>query len=669
MSALFDTVLVANRGEIALRVMRTCRRLGIRTIAVYSDADARAQFVQRADLALRLGAAEAKDSYLSIDKILAAAQASGAQAIHPGYGFLSENDDLAAACEAAGIAWVGPPASAMRAMGDKSSSKTTMAKAGVPVVPGYHGADQADATFVRAAAKMGAPVLVKASSGGGGKGMRRVDRLEDLPAALASARREAKSAFGDDTLLLEKFVEMPRHVEIQVFADAHGHAVHLFERECSLQRRYQKVLEEAPSPSIDEARRRAMGEAAVRAALAVGYRGAGTVEFIVAPDGSFYFLEMNTRLQVEHPVTEMITGLDLVEWQLRVAAGEPLPLAQDAVVRRGHAVEVRLCAEDSRKDDLPATGTLAHLAWPAEVDGLRVDTGFAQGDVVSIYYDSLLAKLIAWAPTRGEALTRLARALGETRVVGVATNVELLAAIVAHPEVRAGRFDTGFLARERAVLLPPVPLAPLHALGAAALHVLLSERRRATAAEPSNPWATIGPWRVGSAHARAVVFDDAGTHREVTSTHVDGNRFRFTVDGVTVEGEGELASDGVELGFALDGTRGRAWVVEQPHGERVVHVAGARYRLRHHDPLAVEAADATAGAGRLVAPMPAKVVQVRVREGDRVEAAAVLVVLEAMKMEMAITAPAKGTVGAVHFAAGDQVREGATLVDFEPEAT
>ncbi len=491
MTKLFDKILIANRGEIACRVMRTAKRLGIGTVAVYSEADANALHVATADEAILIGPPPARESYLDIARIIDAAKQSGAQAIHPGYGFLSENADFAAACEAAGIIFIGPPAAAIRAMGSKAEAKALMAKAGVPLVPGYHGAEQSDARLTKEASAVGFPVLVKASAGGGGKGMRIVQDERGLTEALAGARREAKASFGDDRLLIEKYLIDPRHIEMQVFADSHGNVVHLFERDCSIQRRHQKLIEEAPAPGLDDTQRAELAKAAVAAARAVNYRGAGTIEFVAA-QGEFYFIEMNTRLQVEHVATEMITGLDLVEWQIRVAAGEQLPLPQDAIKQQGHAIELRLYAEDPARDYLPSAGPLALLRFPEKSDTLRVETGYSQGNRISPYYDALIAKLIAWGENRDVALQRLRTALAQTRVAGITTNRELLQRILTHPDFAARAGDTGFIARHHDALLlhdiPPVALA------AAALSILGAAPKALL--DPHSPWAQRDFWRL-----------------------------------------------------------------------------------------------------------------------------------------------------------------------------
>nr|MDQ2735785.1 acetyl-CoA carboxylase biotin carboxylase subunit [Pseudomonadota bacterium] len=466
---MFTKILIANRGEIACRVIKTARRMGIATVAVYSDADAKARHVRLADEAVRIGAAEARESYLVGDRIIAAAKATGAQAVHPGYGFLSENDAFAEHCAREGIVFIGPPASAIRAMGSKSAAKTLMGKAGVPLTPGYHGDAQEPALLAAEAAKIGYPVLIKASAGGGGKGMRRVDAAADFAAALASCQREAKNAFGDDRVLVEQYVLKPRHIEIQVFADTFGDCVYLFERDCSVQRRHQKVLEEAPAPGMTAERRAAMGQAAVEAAKAVGYVGAGTVEFISHPDGRFYFMEMNTRLQVEHPVTEMITGIDLVEWQLRVASGERLPLRQDELAIHGHAIEARIYAEDPDRGFLPQAGKLVHLLAPEESDEVRVDSGFEEGDSITPFYDPMIAKLIVHGPDRAAALARMRSALAEYRIVGVSNNVEFLGRLVATRSFAHAELDTALIERERDALFAPAASPPRNVFLVAAL--------------------------------------------------------------------------------------------------------------------------------------------------------------------------------------------------------
>ena len=667
---MFDKILIANRGEIACRVARTARRMGIRTVAVYSDADVDALHVAACDEAFRLGPPPPRESYLDGDAILAIAKQSGATAIHPGYGFLSENEDFAAACARAGVVFIGPPPAAIAAMGSKSAAKRIMEAANVPLVPGYHGDDQDAKLLAREAAKIGYPVLIKATAGGGGKGMKVVTAAGEFAAALASAQREAKSAFGDSRVLVEKYLSAPRHIEIQVFADAHGNVVHLFERDCSVQRRHQKVLEEAPAPGMRPEHRRAMGEAAVAAARAIGYVGAGTVEFIAADtfarDGAFFFMEMNTRLQVEHPVTEMITGLDLVEWQLRVAAGEPLPKRQEELAIDGHAIEARIYAEDPERGFLPSIGTLVHLRAPATGAAVRVDTGVRAGDAISPYYDPMIAKLVVHGEDRAAALRRMSEALAEYEIAGVATNIALLQRIVAHEAFASGRVDTGLIERHRTELFPPATPTPEPVLLAAALSeigILIRQRSAAAQAscDPHSPWNDVDPWWLGSAaHAIAFRFAEGDSTHDVTLRRDhEGWRVDLPSGPATVrwtERDGRLvivsgAAESVATVVALGETR---------H----VFFAGAHRRLRLIDPLA-HAGEVETHGGHLIAPMSGTVIAVMVKVGDRVAKGVPLVILEAMKMEHTIVAPADGIVSAVNFRAGDRVGEGADLVDVD----
>ncbi len=664
---MFHKILIANRGEIACRVMRTARRLGIRSVAVYSDADARALHVELADEAYRIGPAPAAQSYLDGAGVIEAARRSGAEAIHPGYGFLAENAGFAEACAAAGITFIGPPPAAIRAMGGKSEAKALMEAAGVPLVPGYHGADQTPATLAAEAERIGWPVLVKASAGGGGKGMRVVERAEDFAAALDGARREAAAAFGDDRVLIEKYLARPRHVEVQVFADRHGTCLSLFERDCSIQRRHQKVVEEAPAPGLTPALRQALGDAAVAAARAVGYVGAGTVEFLLDAENMFYFMEMNTRLQVEHPVTEFITGLDLVEWQLRVAAGGALPLRQDDLAISGHAIEVRLYAEDPANGFLPAAGPLRHLRLPAAGVHVRIDGGVREGDVIGIHYDPLIAKLIVWDGDRPAALRRLRTALEETRIVGLANNVGFLRAIAAHPAFAAAALDTSFIDRHAAELLPETPPATAEILALATLGVLLDRRHAAArqaarSGDPWSPWHAAHGWRLNDEAQEQIGFRDGEAMAEVTVHYRRDGTYLFDLPGgVAVAADGELAPDGTLLAN-LDGVRQRTTVVRQGL-DLTVLAAHATHRLALVDPIAA-AADHAADGGRLTAPMPGKIVAVLVDLGATVTKGQPLLVLEAMKMEHTIAAPADGTVEDIPFAPGDQVEEGATLIGF-----
>ena len=657
---MFDTILIANRGEIACRVIATAKRLGIRTVAVYSAADADSRHVAMADAAYPIGAAPARESYLDGQKILAVAQRAGAQAIHPGYGFLSENAAFAEACAAAGVVFIGPPPAAIRAMGSKSAAKDLMAASGVPLVPGYHGADQDGGVLRSAADAIGYPVMIKASAGGGGKGMRIVEAASGFDAALDLAKGEARSAFGDDQVLIERYLTHPRHIEIQVFGDSHGNIVSLFERDCSIQRRHQKVLEEAPAPGLSAERRRLMGEAGCAAARAVGYVGAGTVEFIVEGD-AFYFMEMNTRLQVEHPVTEMITGLDLVEWQLRVAAGEPLPLRQAELSITGHAIEARLYAEDPERDFLPSIGTLRHFGTPAEGPHVRVDTGVRSGDAISRYYDPMIAKLIVWDRDRPAALRRLTAALDACEIVGIRSNVGFLRAISTHPAFAAAELETGFIARHADALMPAAAATP-RAVLAACVQAVLADAPRVTAGDPYSPWNGSTAWRLNGAGTRVVHLQDGEAAVAIPATWLPGGTVRLQLpDGPAELGPrrdsdavGTLWLDGVKLSFGV--TR---------QGDSItVTAAGRSYDLRVVDPLAASGGAAEAG-GLLTAPMPARIVSVAAAAGQAVKRGAVLMVLEAMKTQMQITCPADGVVKAVHFAVDDQVDEGATLVSFE----
>ena len=654
----FHTVLIANRGEIACRVIATCRRLGIRTVAVYSEADAKARHVRLADVTVPIGPAPARESYLVVEKILDAAKKTGAQAIHPGYGFLSENAAFARACAQAGVVFIGPPAEAIEAMGSKSAAKALMQTAGVPLTPGYHG-DSQEADFLHAQADaIGYPVLIKASAGGGGKGMRRVDRSEDFAAALESCRREAATAFGSDRVLVEKYVLRPRHIEVQVFADAHGGVVHLNERDCSVQRRFQKVLEEAPAPGMTPARRAAMGQAAVDAARAVGYVGAGTVEFIASQDGEFYFMEMNTRLQVEHPVTEMITGLDLVEWQLRVAAGEPLPLAQAAIGIHGHAIEARIYAEDPERGFLPSIGTARLFDLPSG-EGMRVDTGVDEGDAITPWYDPMLAKLIVHGADREEALARLRTALAHTAVAGLSTNAHLLQRLVAPGGAFArADLDTGLIEREHDALFAPLPLAAPRQVALLGFALLAGEEPRVLPTDPHSPWATRRGWRLGHDAPRALRWQGKTGLREALARR-EGDGWRFEVDGDTFRISGVF--DGTRLALRVNGERVEA-TARCIGGTWHLFDGGPPCALALEDPLAGSEADAGHGGG-LTAPMPGRVIALLARPGA-VDAGAPLLVMEAMKMEHTLTAPAAGTLDGFLVAMGDQVEEGAALVAF-----
>jgi 3-methylcrotonyl-CoA carboxylase alpha subunit len=661
---MFSTLLIANRGEIACRIARTARRLGIETVAVFSDADAGALHVRTADRALRIGPAPARESYLDIARIIAAAQAAGAEAIHPGYGFLSENPEFADACAAAGLIFVGPPASAMRAMGSKSAAKTLMQRSGVPLLPGYHGENQ-DPEFLAAQARsVGFPVVIKAVSGGGGRGMRVVAAAADFDSALREARQEALSAFSDDRVLIERYLQRPRHIEVQVFADTHGNVVHLFERDCSVQRRHQKVIEEAPAPGNDPHRRAAMGEAAVAAARAVGYVGAGTVEFVADPDG-FFFLEMNTRLQVEHPVTERVTGFDLVEWQLRVAAGDGLPATQEEIHLSGHAIEARLYAEDPARDFAPSIGRLVAFRLPSEKSSVRVDAGFVAGDAVSIHYDAMLAKLIVHGATREMALATLRGALADCEIVGVATNLDLLYRIAAHPEFARGGVDTGFIARHADTLLAAQDTPPEEVLAAAVLGVLTDEadaaaRQAATGMDPYSPWHARDQWWVNASPDRVLEFHAGETIFPVVVRR-EGEAWLLTIGERTLRAAATRGADGW-LETTLGDARSRVRITHD--GETVsVRRTGATFRFGLPDPIA-HAEEQDESGGRLVAPLPGQVTQVLAEPGAVVKRGQVLVVLEAMKTVFRLTAPADGAVARVSCLVGETVQEGQVLVSF-----
>jgi 3-methylcrotonyl-CoA carboxylase alpha subunit len=668
---MFSKILIANRGEIACRVAATARRLGVRTVAVYSDADADALHVLACDEAVHIGEAPPAQSYLRGDRIIEAALACGAQAVHPGYGFLSENDGFAQACADAGLVFIGPPPAAIRAMGLKSASKALMERAGVPLVPGYHGADQAPTLLAAEAARIGYPVLIKASAGGGGKGMRRVDEPAAFAAALASCQREAQASFGDAAVLVERYVTRPRHIEIQVFADSHGHCIHLFERDCSVQRRHQKVLEEAPAPGMSETRRQAMGAAAVAAAQAVGYVGAGTVEFIAEPgaDGDlrFYFMEMNTRLQVEHPVTEAITGLDLVEWQLRVAAGEPLPLAQEALQIRGHAIEARICAENTEADFLPATGRLDVFRAPPSRQftrgDVRLDAGVREGDTISPHYDPMIAKLIVWGADRAQALARLDQALQQTHIVGPHTNVAFLRRVVASRSFATADLDTALIERERAALFGAGALPLEVAAAGVVAHVLAQER----ALEDADPWSRRDGWRLHGSALRRFDLARGGAHQVVTLERrrgVSGSEASVLRQTLVLGAQCWTFEAAPRAGASHDVVLdGRRWTLTvYATGERFsVFAAQGSAVLDVIDPIA-HAATASAPEGRLTAPMPGKLLAQLVVVGEVVKAGQPLAVMEAMKMEHTIMAPRDGAVGEWLHAVGDQVAEGGELL-------
>ncbi|MCZ4282512.1 acetyl/propionyl/methylcrotonyl-CoA carboxylase subunit alpha [Kiloniella laminariae] len=659
---MFKKILIANRGEIARRIIRTARLMGVKTVAVYSDADKDAPFAKEADEAIHIGPPAPAESYLLADRILEAAKLTGAEAIHPGYGFLSENAAFAESCAKSGVVFIGPPASSIIAMGDKSASKRLMREAAVPLSPGYEGEDQAPDLLANQAKTIGYPVMIKASSGGGGKGMRIVHNEKEFAAALASCQREAKAAFGDERVLIEKFIVNPRHVEIQVFADNHGNTVHLFERDCSAQRRHQKVIEEAPAPGLNDQTRAAMHKAAIAAAEAVGYRGAGTVEFLLDPSGDFYFMEMNTRLQVEHPVTEMITGLDLVEWQLRVAAGEPLPARQDEISLTGHAFEARIYAEDPDNDFLPATGHLTRLSFPEASENIRVDAGVEEKGTVSPHYDPMIAKLISWDETRERALDRLIGALGETRIVGLTTNVSFLSRLASVEPFKKAKLDTGLIEREKAALFPAPKALPDTVLVLAALTELLGHPPHGSSSDPFSPWVAQDGWRLGGRATRLLRFmTGEKAHLVAAVYHAEGYALQIGATGYEVTGSvmGDIVTANI------DGHRIVAAVVSNAL-ERHIFLEGAHYQLDLFDPL-VAAENVDDDTGGLRAPMPGKIVKLFAAAGDLVERGAPLLVLEAMKMEHTILAPVKGKITAFLAQEGDQVDDGDSLVELEAE--
>jgi 3-methylcrotonyl-CoA carboxylase alpha subunit len=671
---MFNKILIANRGEIACRVAATARRMGVRTVAVYSDADANAKHVAACDEAVHIGGSAPKDSYLQWERILQAAKDTGAQAVHPGYGFLSENDAFADACAKAGLVFIGPPSSAILAMGLKAESKRLMEQAGVPLVPGYHGADQDPAMLQREADRIGYPVLIKASAGGGGKGMRAVDKSEDFAAALASCQREARNSFGSDAVLIEKYVQRPRHIEIQVFGDTHGNCVYLFERDCSVQRRHQKVLEEAPAPGMTPKLRAEMGAAAVAAAKAVNYVGAGTVEFIVEQPGGyekpedmkFFFMEMNTRLQVEHPVTEAITGLDLVEWQLRVASGEPLPRKQEELAIQGHAIEARICAETPDNQFLPATGRLdvyrkpAHTAF--ERGAVRVDDGVREGDAISPFYDSMVAKLIVHGATRAEALARMEAALAETRIVGLSTNVQFLRHVVGSASFAQAELDTALIPREAAALFDQDKVGRDLAVAAAVAQTLLAER----AGEGADPFSRTDGWRPFGLTVRRFDFEYRGEALQAALTYLHDGALQLAV-GNNAPSLMAFTAQPSDSGSLMDlRFNGQRQTVQTWQNGELVHVfcdLGATV-ITEIDALA-HAGEVAAEGGRLTAPMPGKVVSFAVKAGDAVKKGQPLAVMEAMKMEHTIAAPADGTVAELLYAPGDQVAEGSELLKLQ----
>ncbi|MEN3156764.1 acetyl/propionyl/methylcrotonyl-CoA carboxylase subunit alpha [Alkalimonas sp. NCh-2] len=659
---MFRKILIANRGEIACRIIETAHKLGIRCVAVYSEADANARHVNMADEAFLLGPAPSKDSYLKADKILQIAKAAGAEAIHPGYGFLSENADFAKACDAAGVVFIGPPVGAIEAMGSKSAAKDIMAKAGVPLVPGYHGDEQAPDFLAKEAEKIGYPLLLKAAYGGGGKGMRVVWQQSEFADALAGAKREAMAGFGNDKMLMERYLTKPRHVEIQVFADNHGHAVYLAERDCSIQRRHQKVIEEAPAPGFTEAQRQSMGEAAVKAAQAIDYRGAGTVEFLFDEDGSFYFMEMNTRLQVEHPVTEMITGQDLVKWQLLVASGQPLPLAQHEVSLHGHAIEVRVYAEDPDNDFLPATGKLTYLRQPEASRYVRVDSGVVENDEISPYYDPMIAKLIVWDEDRDRAISRMLRALDDYRIAGVTTNLSFLTSLVEHPAFVAAELDTNFIEHHQESLFAPATKENNQALVLAALYILETQKQPQSCSDAFSPWQFSHGWRLNEQPMQLLNLQHQEHSHQLQLQQLQ-DAVLVQLDGQQLRCQARLQGDELIATLGEHKTRVR---ISQYQDAISVFIRHHRYDFSYQTELLTET-ELSDDSGSLTAPMNGTIVAVLVEAGQQVKAGQTLVVMEAMKMEYSIKAPTDATVKAVFYQAGELVQDGAELVELETE--
>jgi len=668
---MFTKILIANRGEIACRIIKTARKMGISTVAVYSDADANSLHVSLADEAIHIGESPSKDSYLLSHRVIEAAKLTDAQAIHPGYGFLSENAEFCNLCQQENIVFIGPPVQAIEAMGSKSAAKSIMEKAQVPLVPGYHGDDQAEKTLKDAADKMGYPVLLKATAGGGGKGMRQVWSADEFSEGFDAAKREAKSSFGDDTMLVEKYLTEPRHVEIQVFCDNHDNAVYLFERDCSVQRRHQKVIEEAPAFKMSEELRAQMGESAIKSAQAIGYRGAGTVEFLLDGDGSYYFMEMNTRLQVEHPVTELITGEDLVEWQLRVAAGETLPKAQSQLSIKGHAFEARIYAEDPNNDFLPATGTLDFLQPPEESEFVRVDTGVRQGDEVSVFYDPMIAKLIVWDENREKALQRLTKALSEYRIAGVTTNIDFLYNLATCPAFANEDIDTGFIETHKESIFHENEQTLAQELPMAALYLVLSRSLQAQKSalktnDPFSPWNNANAWRLNEPHVHELILSHNDTTYPVSieqKRQGSATYYLITVENKTYDCQGRI--DESTLYINIDGYRSQATIA--CNGQQIsLYRQNGVFNFTHIQPDFGDG-NSTEQANGLIAPMNGTMVSVLVEAGESVKQDQPLLIMEAMKMEHTIKAPSDGTVDALFYQAGDMVDGGAELLSFTSE--
>ena len=664
---MIKKLLIANRGEIACRILRSAQRLGISTVAVYSDADIHAQHVTLADEAIRLGSAPATESYLHTERLIAAAHRTGADAIHPGYGFLSENADFAGACEDAVLNFVGPSSQAIRTMGAKSEAKKIMAKAGVVLIPGYHGDEQSDERLLQEAQTIGYPVLIKASAGGGGRGMRIVESCEQFTKELTSARRESASAFGNDHVLLERYLRAPRHIEVQIFGDHQGNYVHLFERDCSVQRRHQKIIEEAPAPGMNEEIRQGICQSAIAAARAIDYIGAGTVEFLLDSSGEHYFMEMNTRLQVEHPVTEFITGFDLVEWQLLIASGESLPATQETIQINGHSVEARLCAENPERNFMPSTGRIQHLRFPGNDSTLRIDTGVRTGDEVSFYYDPMVAKVIAWGQDRAQASRRLADALDGIEVVGIITNASYLARLCRHDAFLKGEVHTGFIEEHGEGLKPPSASVDPNALAIAAISILKRQHQSREAspivsADPRSPWYQTDNWRLNTTGYQSFKFRvDKQDYPVKVMRHIF-DQYTLIIDEKTVGISGEYVGDN-EWRVTVDGMQTRATVVRAKE-TLIVFYRAQRHDITHVDPL-IEEGDVGLDSGRLTAPLPGKIISIAVQPGEKVSRGTTLLVLEAMKMEHNIVASSSGTVAEVRYQVGDLVDEEAELIVLE----
>jgi len=667
---MFNKILIANRGEIACRIIKTAKKMGVLTVAVYSDADKDALHVHMADEAIYIGPSPSRESYLLGDKVIAAAVKTGAQAIHPGYGFLSENADFCRDCATQNITFIGPPVGAIEAMGSKSAAKNIMEKASVPLVPGYHGDDQSRDIIKKAADDMGYPVLLKATAGGGGKGMRQVWSEEEFDEGLAAAKREAMSSFGDDTMLVEKYLTQPRHVEIQVFCDNHQNAVYLFERDCSVQRRHQKVIEEAPAFGMSENLRAQMGESAIKSAQAIGYQGAGTVEFLLDVDGSFYFMEMNTRLQVEHPVTEMISGQDLVEWQLRVAAGEILPKTQEQLVLKGHAFEARIYAEDPNNDFLPATGKLSLLQTPETNKHVRIDTGVRQGDEVSVYYDPMIAKLIVWDESRDKALKRLSKALSEYRINGVTTNIDFLYNLATSRPFIEEDIDTGFIEKNHDLIFHDNAQELLNELPIAALYLVLSTKEKALknaqqSNDPHSPWHNTNAWRLNEAHVHSLVLEHNDNEYVINAEQKRQGSdayYLININGQQFDCQGSLKGDSIIVN--INGHRSQATISTDENTISLYRTNGV-FNFTHILPDCGQFDDNDSHGG-LVAPMNGTMVSVLVKAGEQVNKDQPLVIMEAMKMEHTIKAPSDGIIDEVFFKTGDMVDGGAELLAFSP---